>query len=49
MIKAINVSKVTDGKFLFSISVNLDRDDINKIKKRILKKLEVSGYKEEAV
>jgi len=49
MIKAINVSKVTDGKFLFSINANLDRDDINKIKKRILKKLEVSGYKEEAV
>jgi len=49
MIQVIKVSRATDGKFLFSIEANLDRDDINKIKKRILKKLEVAGYKEEAV
>jgi len=49
MIQVIKVSRATDGKFLFSIEANLDRDDINKIKKRILKKLEVASYKEEAV
>jgi hypothetical protein len=42
----IKISRNGDcGKHLFSLSVDLQRDDLYKIKKNVLKKLEVPDYK----
>jgi hypothetical protein len=47
--RTIKVIKTTDTKIFFTINCNVIHDEVNIIKKRILKKLEVPGYKDQKV